>query len=245
MNAPTMKLMIGLLTLTLISSCSTPTEKNLEAGAEQEVMSVSEKATWIDIDTASSVVTWIGSKPKGQHNGIIPFSTGQLAVLNNEIVGGKFEMAVQRLQVMDLMKDPARSKKLKDHLMSEDFFEADSFPTASFEIVEVTPFDSAALPKDIQEFESEYTPATLSSFMVANPTHLITGNLTLRGVTRSITFPADISFNPESIRAEAKFNIDRTDWNLSYSDEASVIDKAKDRFIYNTVNVGLNLEVTR
>ncbi len=245
MNAPSMKLTIYLFALTLMSSCTAPTEKNLEAGAEQDVMSISEKATWMDIDTASSVVTWIGSKPKGQHNGIIPLNAGQLAVLTGEIVGGKFEMDIQRLQVMDLMKDAEKSKKLKDHLMSEDFFEADSFPTASFEIVEVTPFDSTTLPEDAKEFESEYTPATLSSFMVANPTHMITGNLTLRGTTKSITFPAEISFKPEYIRAVAKFNIDRTDWNLSYSDEASVVDKAKDRFIYNTVNVGLNLEVVR
>ena len=41
--------------------------------------------------------------------------------------------------------------------------------------------------------------------------------------------------------AKAKFNIDRTNWGLMYGDEASVVDKAKDKFIYNTVNVSFDI----
>lgn len=44
------------------------------------------------------------------------------------------------------------------------------------------------------------------------------------------------------LKALANFNINRTDWGLMYGDEASVADKAKDQFIYNTVNVGFTLE---
>lgn len=77
--------------------------------------------------------------------------------------------------------------------------------------------------------------------MVTNPTHTITGNLTMRGTTKSVSFPAKVSVDANSIVAEAKFNIDRTDWNLSYGDESSVVDKAQDKFIYNTVNVGFSL----
>ena len=46
------------------------------------------------------------------------------------------------------------------------------------------------------------------------------------------------------LKAEGKFNIDRTRWNISYQDESSVLDKLKDQFIYNTVNVGFSIEAT-
>jgi len=41
---------------------------------------------------------------------------------------------------------------------------------------------------------------------------------------------------------EAKFNIDRTNWNIKYGEEASVTDKIKDKFIYDTVNLGFTVE---
>jgi accessory colonization factor AcfC len=44
------------------------------------------------------------------------------------------------------------------------------------------------------------------------------------------------------LKAKANFNINRTDWGLMYGDEAGAVDKAKDKFIYNTVNVGFELE---
>ena len=78
--------------------------------------------------------------------------------------------------------------------------------------------------------------------MVENPTHFISGNLTLRGVTKNITFPAAVSLDNGTVKAKANFNINRIDWNLKYQDESSVADKAKDKFIYNTVNVGFELE---
>lgn len=44
------------------------------------------------------------------------------------------------------------------------------------------------------------------------------------------------------IKAKANFNIDRTAWGLSYNTEANFVDQAKDKMIYDTVNVGFELE---
>lgn len=227
----------------LISACQQKNnEKHVEAKGEQSKEEISENADWINIDTATSVLTWIGSKPTGQHNGIIPLSEGKIAVLNNELVGGNFTINIQELIVMDMLQEPDRNEKLRDHLLSEDFFMTDSFPSASFEITSIIPYDSALLPADQDQFHSDFKPEKLRVFMVKNPTHFISGNLTIKGITKNITYPAEIKVTPQMIRAEAKFNIDRTDWNITYSNEASVIDKAKDKFIYNTVNVGVYLE---
>lgn len=227
----------------LITSCSSSTkEQSLEAIEEQKEPEISELASWLDIDTTASVVTWIGSKPNGQHNGIIPVFSGQLAVYDSAIVGGNFEMFIPGLKIMDLISDVEKHEKLKNHLISEDFFEADTFPTASFHLTLINPFDSTFTQEDKTEFKSDYQPAKASEFRVSNPTHLISGNLTLKGITRNITFPAEIVFNSGKVKAEAKFNIDRTDWDVSYSNESSVLDKARDKFIYNTVNVGFYIE---
>lgn len=228
------------------SSCNqTPKGQSAEVGDAKEVAVIEKTAEVYDVDVAQSVVTWIGSKPTGQHNGTISLTEGTLGVIDGKISGGSFIIDIQSLENNDLEKGSEPYTKLTNHLMSDDFFAAKQFPTATFELVEVVPFDTSIAINSTKQFESDYTPATTSEFMVANPTHYITGNLTMRGITKSVKFPADIMININSIKAEAKFNINRTDWNLRYQDEASVADKTKDKFIYNTVNVGFSLSAVK
>lgn len=235
-------LILGISAL-LIVSCGTTREDSLEASEAQATDSISANASWIEVDTAVSVVTWIGSKPTGQHNGIIPVKNGKIALYKDQLVGGELTIDVSRIKVMDLRDNMEKNAKLRNHLLSEDFFHADSFPVASFEITSVVPYDSTLLPKDTVQIDSEYQPGQLSNFMVDDPSHMITGNLTMRGTTKSITFPAKVSASINLWTAEAQFNLDRTDWQLSYHDESRVIDKAKDQFIYNNVNTGFYIEV--
>ncbi len=85
----------------------------------------------------------------------------------------------------------------------------------------------------------------VSEYAVENPTHAITGNLTMRDTTLSIVFPAKVSMTGDQIMAQAKFNIDRTKWNVSYGDENDMEARAKDKFIYNTVNVGFDIKANK
>jgi accessory colonization factor AcfC len=64
----------------------------------------------------------------------------------------------------------------------------------------------------------------------------------MRENTKNIKFPAAVSASNGSVNAKAGFNINRTEWGLSYGDEAGAVDKAQDRFIYNTVNVGFDIK---
>ncbi|MEQ8474147.1 MAG: YceI family protein [Marinoscillum sp.] len=236
------KLILQLSFIILISvACDRQKGSTIEATAAEQVDPVA-NATKLEIDTAMSIITWIGTKPTDQHDGIISISDGYAAVDKGKLVGGVVNIDIRSLHIMDIKPEESGYTKLKKHLMSDDFFDADNYPTGSFTITEVMTYDSAKLVLGEEEFESEYTPASLTTFMVKNPTHILSGNLTLRGVTKNISFPASIIVSEESVKAEAKFNIDRTNWNLSYDDESSVIDRAKDKFIYNTVNVGFNLE---
>lgn len=236
-----LKLTFSLLAMTaIIWSCGT-NSKTVETSEAKEVNEVTE-STSISVNPDNSVVTWIGSKPAGKHNGTIAIAGGEVLVNNGAVVGGSFDIDINSLVVLDLPADSEWNAKLRGHLMSADFFDSENFSVANFEITGAAPYAQAELEADQEEFATEFTPASLSEIMVENPTHFISGNLTLRGVTKNITFPAAVSLDNGTVKAKANFNINRIDWNLKYQDESSVADKAKDKFIYNTVNVGFELE---
>ena len=44
----------------------------------------------------------------------------------------------------------------------------------------------------------------------------VTGNLTLHGVTKGVTFPAEITVDGDTLSTTAEFTINRTDWNITY-----------------------------
>lgn len=158
---------------------------------------------------------WIGSKVTGRHEGIIPVSKGYLKVQGLNLVGGEFILNVSGLEVRDLEGD--EKQKLENHLKSEDFLAVDSFPEGRLEITKVESVSG------IPECPSCNTR--------------ITGNLTLRGITKSISFPATLNLTPEKISAQANFNINRLDWNIRYQGR-------KDDLIRSEVNIDLNLEAT-
>ena len=233
----------GLITTLLLTNCSkqqgNESDKTIFRPDTENF-----KGEKYQLDTLNSVITWIGSKPTGQHNGTINIDSGTIYTSEGNIISGQIYIDIKSIDIKDLKKQPEKFDKLKKHLISEDFFAADSFPVGIFEISQIIPFDSSIQINSKEEFESDYMPASNQEFMIKHPTHFIYGNLELKGITRSIEFPAIVTLKNNTIKAEGKFNIDRTRWNISYQDEASVLDKLKDKFIYNTVNVGFSIEAS-
>lgn len=99
--------------------------------------------------------------------------------------------------------------RLISHLKNEDFFDVEKYPTAKFVITNV---------------KSE------------NGKSMITGNMTIKGVTKSIIFPATISSNKNTIEAKASgVKVDRTQYGIQYNSGSiftSLGDKAiEDHFV--------------
>lgn len=235
------KTLIIIPLLALIVSCNNaPSDKNESISLENEPMYPN--ADSVSINYQKSIITWIGSKPTGQHDGILKINDGYVIINEGDIVGGFFEIDINSLVVMDL-KDEEDKLKLTSHLLSDDFFDVKKYPIGTFSIKEIVAFDSSYFSRSKIEFPSKYKPASENEFIVENPNCIVKGALTLRGKTNVIEFPAAIVYDKSSLKAEAKFNINRTEWDLKYDDEAGIVDKAKDKFIYNTVNVGFYLEV--
>jgi polyisoprenoid-binding protein YceI len=117
--------------------------------------------------------------------------------------------------------DEALPQEKKDylvgHLKSADFFAVDSFAVATFEITGVA----------TQEGENNA---------------LVSGNLTLRGVTNNIQFPANVTVADSVLTLTApQFNIDRKQWGVMYA-STSIVDLAKDNLISD--DLGIKITVT-
>ena len=130
------------------------------------------------VDTKKSTTVWTGKKVTGEHKGLIPLSSGTFAFTDNKISGGTFEFNVAGLTVSDLT-DKESNAKLVGHLKSDDFFYTAKFPTSKFIITTIK-------QKDKENYD-------------------ITGNLTIKGITNAITFPAVIKSD------EKKLSIDIDD----------------------------------
>jgi polyisoprenoid-binding protein YceI len=80
-------------------------------------------------------------------------------------------------------------EQLTGHLKSPDFFEVATYPESTFVLNRVTSTDSG---------------------------YEISGEFTLHGVTKHISFPADVSVTDEAVRATSQFVIDRFDFGIEY-----------------------------
>ena len=191
-----------------------------------------EGASELKVDTKTSEVTWVGTKPVGKHNGSFGVSEGTISLKEGKVAGGSFTIDVKSLKVLDIPAEKEENKKLVGHLLAKDFFEAETFPTAKFTITEVADFKKDEKATN-EKKDAEYT--------LADPTHTVTGNLELKGVTKSVTFPAKITVADGKVDAEAKFNINRKDWNMSYGADESLGDK----FIKPTVHIGFKVSASK
>lgn len=211
------KIILAFSVLAFVACNQSPEGDKASVEGEMEAGQSSETATVLTVDTDNSVITWIGSKPTGNHNGTIAIKSGSLAVEDGEIKAGSFIIDMPSLLVLDMDKD--NNAKLGGHLMSDDFFDVKKYPTSKFEFVSA----------------SVITPGT--EVMLEGATHTITGNLTLKDSTKAVTFPAIVNIDGNSITASSKFNIDRTLWGVHYGNDKSLGDK----FIYPIVQIGINL----
>lgn len=164
-----------------------------------------------------SFVNWKGMHVMGRngHQGYIKPRTGTLAFdANGTIVGGYFELDMNTITTTD-KKDTSRDNGLVSHLKDPDFFDVKKYPKGTFQLTKAVKASS----------DSSYN---------------ITGQLTLRAITREIHFPATIVRNGEDIFATASLTIDRTKWGITYQ-SGSVLGLVKDELLEDEIPVSLNL----
>ena len=88
-------------------------------------------------------------------------------------------------------------------------------------------------------FEIEKFPT--ASFVITKVAgKQVTGNLTVKGITKSITFPAEIAVKGGKVTAKANITIDRTDFNIKYGSK-KFFDSIGDKAIYDDFALTVSL----
>jgi polyisoprenoid-binding protein YceI len=136
--------------------------------------------------TAGSKIEFIGTKPGGKHVGGFTKFTVNIESLKDDLAGSKITVEID---TTSLFTD---TPKLTAHLKSPDFFEVRKYPKATFVSSSVEPQKSG------------------------DSTHKITGDLTLHGKTKTISFPAKVAVTPETVSITSQFTINRHDYGISY-----------------------------
>jgi polyisoprenoid-binding protein YceI len=169
------------------------------------------------LDTEKSVVEWHGAGPGASHQGSFGVISQGMEVADGTIKGGSFIIPIASIKNFDLPK--AIKPILLKHLKSSDFFNAALYPEATFTITRVEPLTYAA------------------AGAVAGANVLVTGDFTMIGQTHSISFPANINLQGETLAVEATFKLDRTRWGMTYAADPAL----KNRHIYPEVDIHLKL----
>ena len=134
-----------------------------------------------------STIGFVGSKVTGSHNGGFNVFSGEINLVGGDPTASSFEFVIDTTSLW------VDNDRLAGHLKSPDFFEVETFPTATF---------------------------TSTAITAAEDGYLVTGNLDLHGVSRSISFPAQITVAEGQVIAEAEFFIKRFDFGIVYEGRA-------------------------
>jgi polyisoprenoid-binding protein YceI len=181
-------------TLAAASGCNDQPGKDKSRATTSEVTAAAtaapQGATKYVFSNAESKLDWTGAKVSAKHDGSFKTFTGTIQSPDNDATKGIVTVDV------DTSSISVEPEKLNGHLKSADFFDVEKFPKATFQSTQIKPGGDKGA------------------------SHTITGNFTLHGVTKSISFPATIKLLPDHADVDAEFVINRKDFGLVYPGKA-------------------------
>ncbi|AQX06647.1 YceI family protein [Elizabethkingia meningoseptica] len=189
---------LALMGTVMVISCG----KDKPVTSDSNAVATTKDGAVFTVDTLNSKVEWTGYKifksDNTSHFGSIKFESGEVTVKDNKLESGNFVASMNTLTAEDLKDNKEDQGKLNGHLKSGDFFEVDKFPTASYEITKVTANETG-----------DYNT-------------LIDGNLTLKGVTKPVSFNTNVVVKDGvvTIKSEKK-DINRRDFGVNFTSPAS------------------------
>jgi len=206
-------LILGLSACSLFSSDTQDSLDTAQTPATISPIANTQSSQEKTVNTENSKLKWRGEFITGDygHDGLVPITSGVVGFNNqNELVAGNFTLDIQNLSIIDLEGEV--QKTLLDHLKSKDFFDTENHPQATLNITSTEKID--------------------------NDRYSITADLTIKDISNSIQFQADI--NQDQIKS--MFNIDRTRWNINYA-SGKFFDNLKDSAINDEIMFDILLEL--
>ncbi|RDV37021.1 YceI family protein [Bradymonadaceae bacterium TMQ3] len=156
-----------------------------EAAPAEEAKEVRELA----FNTEASKIEWVGAKVTGDHTGGFQKWEGVGHVSGDATL----EKVAFTVDTTSITSDDER---LTGHLMSEDFFAVEKYPTATFESTKI-------------EEGAE-----------GDATHTVTGTMTMLEATKQITFPVTVKVENGTMVVDSEFTIKRFDFGIEYKGKA-------------------------
>ncbi|HJK93010.1 MAG TPA: YceI family protein [Polyangiaceae bacterium LLY-WYZ-15_(1-7)] len=138
-----------------------------------------------------SSIGWVGSKVTGSHEGGFREFSGEIAFDPADPTRSRVSVTIDATSLF------ADDPDLTDHLKTGDFFETERFPQARF------------------------VTTAIAEGGEGEATHTLTGDLTLHGETKSISFPATVGVTDAAVTARAEFSINRRDFGINYDGRAN------------------------
>ena len=142
------------------------------------------------INPKKSKITWTGKKVIGQHTGTVLVKNGEVHFDGQKLVVANMKMDMNSITNTDLSNEEW-NRKLVDHLKSDDFFSVKKHPEALFE-------------------------ATGLKTTAGGGQFLVTGHLTIKGITHKISFPVTVMADNGQLNAKGIVKIDRTKYEIKY-----------------------------
>jgi len=163
----------------------------------------------------TGTVNWVGYGVGKSHTGNLTVKSGAVEMSGKDLIGGSFVIDMTSLKTSD-------SPKLQAHLQSPDFFDVTQFPEATFKITKV----EAAPPQDTNK-----------------ATHIVTGNLTIKGKTNPAVITLTLANEKEKWTAIGSSEIkDRTKFDIVYnSKQFKTASALGDKLIEDNIKLDLNL----
>jgi polyisoprenoid-binding protein YceI len=191
------KLFAGIIPALLIVGCSNPAD-NVPAAAVSSATNAPTNSVKAPAPEASAHYFAFGT-----NSGTIEFIGSKVTGKHNggfanfvgefKVVDGRLADAGNKV-VIDATSIWADDGRLTGHLKSPDFFDVAKFPTATFVSTSVDQKGDGST---------------------------VTGNLTLHGVTKQISFPAKIQVSEKSVNVVAEFFLKRFDFDIKYPGKAN------------------------
>lgn len=161
-----------------------------------------------EIKTESSTVTWKAYKVAGGHAGTVNLKEGHLMFDGSKLTGGEFVVDMASLVTTDDLGD--MKPKLEGHLKSDDFFSVETHTTSKLVITSVKPFNDQS--------------------------STVTGDLTIKGITKPITFVISLFEN----KATATLKVDRTKYDIKFR-SGNFFENLGDKTIYDEFDLVVDL----
>lgn len=171
------------------------------------------------VNTEKSKVEWVGKKVTGQHHGEIKIAKGEITATNGMVNGGNVSIDMNTITCLDMQGEWA--DKLVGHLKSDDFFSVEKHAYSNFNIKSVSPIKG----------KSGSNNATVK------------GDLTIKGITHEIEFPAIVEIRGNNLVATGEAKIDRTKYDIKYG-SANFFEGLGDKAIDNEFTVKFKLAAT-